>query len=271
MEAATSQSINHQLYSLLCTRPRNHHLTISGFICHYIDDFASHVDISAGECRAVDILIGKTSKVFHLYQYQGITLGLTRPGPGEWIGDILLRVDGGRWILTRGPNWILREAYLIQEDGKIHIPTTDDELLALLDLVPTIVLISANDTMEVVLNTAPTPRDITFFPCDFPQSQPIALSIAFVERYCHGKYHEMKPGQRHTLAISSLTLAVAEMMYHIVDKYMEGTCRHGCSDCQDEECDRHLEQIAKLSPQEYVTFLMLMRELGIKSRYIVWP
>jgi len=190
----------------------------------------------------------------------------------------------GRYVIHAGDCWFIFDGELsgLRQIGNGGVPSPlldQEETLSFLDLVPQqILMVKDCDPPPVLVRNNLKPKDVIFFPADFPRGSPISLSETFVLTFCHQKYDgDLRSNERAPFEIRNegcddgevrkyiintpwITLDVAALVECFADHYP--TCK--CYANTDDFWKAYGKIEERITDCEYITFLRVLRELGIK-------
>jgi len=190
---------------------------------------------------------------------------------------VSLRTTSGRWISTVlcstpfCPDQCSCNTHVCESlDGRLSPPIRDEaDLLLLIDDIPQIVFTNGDYGIELAHYDV-EPKDITFFPSDYPHGAAIILPKRFVQDHCHEKFSIkpiydrtslVKPPRQFTLVTAGISAEVARIIHRTAE---HNKCRHYGHDCLYD--DQILDQ-NNLSAQDYMIYVLVCRELGIDGAY----
>jgi len=181
METPThSVSINHALYSLLGIDGAER-ISISEFIRQRVVRFA-YCSSLYRHTEPLKFLVGGIRRYLWIHNIDGILIASQWPSQDH--GIVAMMTTGRRWLaMSNTPiDFGIRYIWAGLADEII----SDDELFAVLDTIPSRILMGAYNVITPIRRTI-LQDNVTIFPCDFPMSEPLSLPRRFVQEYCDSK------------------------------------------------------------------------------------
>jgi len=279
-----TQSLNHELYTLLWQNQGS----ISEFIVAQVREFITCNISRDPEDRFESRIDGRTVVFWARMMKDGTIIAVAdarQPNPIcnfkaiSFGGHLRHALSGLNQKPIEGNRWILIPSYddhamISYWDPAVDFTTSDtpslgeEDLAAMLDEIPSHILIDLDETVMLRPNTVP-PKDITFFPRDFPQGMPLVLPKEFIQKYCDVKFHhKVKPSiasdwrRGYEIDVSGITPAVIKMMDYIARSHL---VRDSSDRWAQWHGEKYTRRAAKMTPQEYVTFRKVLLELGAKE------